>query len=422
MTQAPAIVRLPEPSKQTELKPAPTYDVTALSDERTQTLGRLLEQGHISVAPLRNPKLILHCHLPHTLGSAYALGASSKQLVECYEHEIKTLVKRDEVFITGDKVSKENWRNFLNDKSYTVAYVEFFDEEVKRRNGDWKSVVEEYLYDTSAPIINGLAGGLGHPFIHLAYAYEFQSTFVATEALSLGCTERLELHGLLDNESPDNSTYKTKSLADVMERVRTDMRFDGLLTVPGITNIEELLKHRFQDVIAHWNAWEVVEPVQQLEQIIDLSVILAISDGDSDKSFDFYIVHLMSTAHALRVLWQHFPPERLRPILRQYALFAILIYIAQLRPSFGIEGIESVNTERRDWDWVVQTALAHKWVLDTHFFKMVRAPKAFAETYGEKQGFYLKAAIKFLTEFKGWEGFGVGVEGFDPSRDGYRPE
>lgn len=171
----------------------------------------------------------------------------------------------------------------------------------------------------------------------------------------------------------------------------------------------------------HWNAWDVVEPVQQFEQIVDLSVLLAISDGDAEKSFDFYHVHLMTVAHALRVLWQYFPPERRRSILRQYALFTILIYIAQLRPAFGIEGVESIATDGRDWDWVVRTALGHKWVLDSHFFKVVRAPKAFADIYGEKEGFYLKAAIKFLTEFRGWEGFGVGVEGFLPNRDGYRP-
>lgn len=363
----------------------------------------------------------------------------------------------DEGFIRGDKICKKNWRDFFNQKAfvasplpkamrviaykrerYTVAYVDFFDEEVKARNGDWKSVLEEYLYATSEPIINGFAGGrefllqkferllmyelVGHPFIHLAYAYEFQSKEVATEALSLGCTELLELHGLIAHNPPDNSTYKTKSLADVIAQVRTDPRFDGLLTVPGITNFEAILKSNFSTVMEHWNAWEVVDPTQQLEQCIDLSVLLAISDGDPEKSYDFYNVHLMTVAHALRILWQYFPTERRASILKQYALFTILIYIAQLRPKYGIENIESVKTDSHDWDWVVQTALTHKWALDSHFFKVVRAPKAFAEAFGEKNGFYLKAAVKFVTEFRGWEGFGLGVEGFLPSRDGYIPE
>lgn len=150
-------------------------------------------------------------------------------------------------------------------------------------------------------------------------------------------------------------------------------------------------------------------------------MLLAISGGDAEKSFDFYNAHLMTVAHALRVLWAYFPPERRNSILRQYALFAILIYTAQLRPAWGIEGIEAIDINGRDWDWVVQTALAHDWVLDGHFFKVVRAPKAFAETFGQKNNFYLKAALKFLADFRGWEGFGLGVEGFDPSTDGYRP-
>lgn len=43
--------------------------------------------------------------------------------------------------------------------SYTVAYVDFFDSQIKARGGDWKSVVSEYLYSGTEPLINGLAGG-----------------------------------------------------------------------------------------------------------------------------------------------------------------------------------------------------------------------------------------------------------------------
>ncbi|KAF4625414.1 hypothetical protein G7Y89_g12759 [Cudoniella acicularis] len=419
---SPATVRLPRSSGQTELKPLSFCDMETLSDERTQTLRRLLKEGHNSVAPLRDPKLILHSHLPHLLGSAYALGASSDLLQKCYDQETSNLKNIDEGFIRGDKISKETWRNFLADKTYTVAYVDYFDEEIKKKDGDWKSVLNEYLYAGTEPIINGHTGGLGHPFIHLAYAYEYQSKGVASEALSMGCTEYFPLHGLIDYPSPDTSTYKTQSLADVIERVRTDSRFDGLLTVPGITNFDPILKQHFVTVVEHWNAWEVVDTVQQFEQLCDLSVLLAISDGDPEKSFDFYHVHLMTICHALRVIWQEFPADRQVALLRQYGLFAILIYVAQLRSHFGMEGIEAVKTEGRDWTWVTKTALAHKWVLDAHFFKVVRAPKVFSETYGEKNDFYLKAAIKFLTEFRGWEGFGFGVEGYDPSVDGYIPK
>jgi hypothetical protein len=58
-------VRLPLSSQQKELVPSPIHDLTQLKDARSQTLKHLLEKGHITVAPLREPNLILHSHLPH---------------------------------------------------------------------------------------------------------------------------------------------------------------------------------------------------------------------------------------------------------------------------------------------------------------------------------------------------------------------
>lgn len=141
------LVRLPAPSGASDLKPAPTVS-DAASDARTQTFYGLLAKGHVSVAPLREPKLILHSHLPHvclhissslkdsrmrggmmrivadsiqTLGSAYGLGASGKQMTELYEHEVKTLIPVDETFVRGNKLTKETWRDFLQQKPFVQA-------------------------------------------------------------------------------------------------------------------------------------------------------------------------------------------------------------------------------------------------------------------------------------------------------------
>ena len=57
-------VQLPSPVNLSNLKPVYTLDA---QDERANTLRRVLREGHESVAPLREPKLILHSHLPHVL-------------------------------------------------------------------------------------------------------------------------------------------------------------------------------------------------------------------------------------------------------------------------------------------------------------------------------------------------------------------
>jgi hypothetical protein len=42
---------------------------------------------------------------------------------------------------------------------YTVAYVDFFDGQVKAHEGAWTKVLEEYLYSGAEPLINGFTGG-----------------------------------------------------------------------------------------------------------------------------------------------------------------------------------------------------------------------------------------------------------------------
>lgn len=236
----------------------------------------------------------------------------------------------------------------------------------------------------------------------------------------------MKAHHLLDNYPPDNSTYKTASFSDVIKHVYDDKRFDGLFEYQGITNIEALMQQRFEAVLEHWNAWEVTNPLQQLENICDTSVLLAIAMGDRERKFDFYLAHTMTVAHALRVLWELFPEDQQACILRQYALFVIMVYICQLKPEVNFDLIRVVDSEQLgegdDWDSIVERALQHRWFKDSHFFKVIRAPKVFEETYGKKNDFYRKASKKFLDEFDGWEGFGIGVEGFLPNRDGYKPE
>ncbi|KAL7660543.1 hypothetical protein ACMYSQ_000004 [Aspergillus niger] len=170
--------------------------------------------------------------------------------------------------------------------------------------------------------MNGYTGGLGHPFLHLAYAYEFRSKEVATQALSQGCTEYNALHTLLDQAPPDSSKYETGSLAVVFESVRQGPRLGGLFNEPGINNI-----------------------------------------------------NLLSQEQNLALVLEHW------------------ICLGKVR----------------DWKWVIDTALAHKWALDAHFFKVVRTPKVSSKTFGRRNDFYLKAAIKFVTEFYGWEGYDQGA-------------
>ncbi|EHY52808.1 hypothetical protein HRR83_007641 [Exophiala dermatitidis] len=394
-----------------ELTPLPTFSVVKLTDERTKTLGECLKKNHEIYAPLRDPKLWFHNHMPHILGSSYYLGGSSSKLLEILKAEGEHL-RPQETVPPQNPITRENWRSFLASKDHTVEYARYFDDEIAKTNGDWKKVVTEHLYSGSKPLVNGFCGGLGHPFIHLAYAYEFDSKEVASEALSLGCTEVDFMHKYFDNPPADTgkSTYKTKDLLEILGRVVDDKRFDGLFEHPGFMNTFAIHAKAEDVLLEHYNAFVLDDVEVQFEQIFDVAARIAVETGDAERQFDFFLIHILTAFHALRVILPYAPVEHRGNMVKQFVMWTLLMYVAQLRRPVQTDLVKKVDLKGRGWDYVRDQALNSRFSLDSHYVKVVRALKVGEELYGEKDGWYLKAAIKFVDEYREWTGFGLGVE------------
>jgi hypothetical protein len=58
-------VRLPQSASLDKLPTQQMYDLSSPADDRENTLRDLLKADHSTIAPLRNPHLILHSHMPH---------------------------------------------------------------------------------------------------------------------------------------------------------------------------------------------------------------------------------------------------------------------------------------------------------------------------------------------------------------------
>jgi hypothetical protein len=251
---------------------------------------------------------------------------------------------------------------------------------------------------------------VGHPFIHLAYGYEFQSKQVITEAVSLGCTEYDYTHKFLDSPPPDNSTYKTRQLADVIAHIQKDARFDGYSDHPGFANIFALWAKYESEILEHWNALVVDDVSAQLKDWLHTAALLAVGTAEAIGGYDFYLAHVLTVGHALRILLPHIPEKHRVATMRQFALFAIFVYLAQLRPKFESDESASANGDCENWDEIYRKALASEWFKDLHWPKVIRALKE-VELVRESEGeFYRKAAAKFISEFGGWTGFGLGID------------
>lgn len=340
--------------------------------------------------------------MPHLLGSAYLLGASADQLQKIYDEEAKSLEPWHE---SPAEITDSDWREYLGEKKYQRAFVDFFEDELALKFGyDWSKVVEEYLFSGNQPLINGLIAGLGHPLIHLGYAYELQSKEVAMEALGTASVCYNDLHKYLDESSyTRESTYSTTSPLEILHKIKEDRRFDGLFEGPDVGKISWLLENHENLVLEHWNAWTIVDPLKQFRDSQEAAATLLVRTVEpGTHAYDFFTCHLLTTSHAVRILIPFIPKRFHVSLVRQWWLLTILVYITQMRPKIN-EDIEAPPTKQ--WNYVEDRAINGPWATDAHYVKALRAMKEAALTWGDVHEQYLGAAVRFADDFHGWTGF-----------------
>lgn len=138
------------------LPPVEVHVLEGNKDRRPRTLRHLLRANHVNHSILYH-NLQFDNHLPHILCSAYHLGATPEQLYHIYEVDSKTLEPWKD---SPSQIAEEDWRDFLGEKQYQRAYVDFFEDALAMKHAyNWKELVEKYMFQGDEPLINGLIGG-----------------------------------------------------------------------------------------------------------------------------------------------------------------------------------------------------------------------------------------------------------------------
>lgn len=228
------------------------------------------------------------------------------------------------------------------------------------------------------------------------------------ESLTMACTSYNYMHKYLDNPSyTKSSANSTQSPLEILCRVQKDNRFDGLFEHPGADNLRPLFDKHDEEVLEYWNSWHISDPTKQFQAgQMAAAALLVASHKPGEQYYDFFIVHLMTTSHALRILLPILPSSYHVPLVRQWWLLTLAVYISQLRPEVVLTSVTDFDRKGKDWSWVEKQAVQSKHALDAHYVKALRAMKTAADTWGDEDEFYLKAAVRFAEEFQSWGGFG----------------
>lgn len=184
----------------------------------------------------------------------------------------------------------------------------------------------------------------------------------------MACTSYNYLHKYIDEPSYTKpSTYSTTSPLEILHKIADDKRFDGLFKSRGAENINTLFQDHENLVLEHWNAWEISDPTKQFRDSQEAAIALLLRTvKPGTHSYDFFIVHILTTSHAVRVLLPLTPKKFHVSLVRQWWLLTIAVYIAQLRPKINDDIVEKPDKE---WSYVDNMAVNGPWATDSHYVK-----------------------------------------------------
>ncbi len=164
LSYIPLVNRLVSPrgeARGVDVAPVEVHRVHADPEKRPRTLKHLLRANHANHSVVYH-NLQYDNHMPHILCSAYLLGAPADHLHAVYDEEAVGLDPWRE---SPAEIVQADWRDFLGDKRYQRAYLDFFEDGLSshRVGYEWKTVVEEYVFAGDKPLLHGLIGGCKPP-------------------------------------------------------------------------------------------------------------------------------------------------------------------------------------------------------------------------------------------------------------------
>lgn len=258
----------------------------------------------------------------------------------------------------------------------------------------------------------------------MGYAFEFDNRELAIEALSLASSTYNYFHKYIDDSSYTKKfSFNSTSPSELLSKVANDSRFDGLFDEPKFENVNALFENAESEslVLEYWNAWELANPVEQFRESQEAAIeLLVASVPPGTHSYNFFLVHVLTTSHAVRVLLPFVPVKFHINLVRQWWLLTLAAYIAVLRPKVDPDYIPR-DLKGKGWNYVEDKALNGRFAKDAHYVKglfsrwyffgpitlltnttAIRSIGEAARTWGDVHDRFLAAAVRFADDFEGW--------------------
>lgn len=191
------------------------------------------------------------------------------------------------------------------------------------------------------------------------------------EALTLSAVQYNFFHKYLDDASYTRpSPLESAAPLDLLIQMSDDKRFDKLPKNPELGDLESIFEEHESLIMEYWNGWKIDDdPVKQFELSQEAAIALLVATvRPGTHAYNFLIVHLLTTSHAVRILLPFFPPEHHITLVREWWLLVIAIFIVKGRPKPDPDNIDK-DLKGKHWTYVEHEALNSPWATDAHYVK-----------------------------------------------------
>ncbi|KAI8149016.1 hypothetical protein BJV82DRAFT_205259 [Fennellomyces sp. T-0311] len=317
-----------------------------------------------------------HNHFIHQYLAAYSLGASMEKLQSIYDGHASILIP---IVSDGQDITEETYRKEIGNRDAYGSYLKFFEGEVEKHG--MLHAIRYWIFKDDM-LARTLAGAY-HPLIHIGYAIEFDLPSVAAEGLAMAaCTEDVLVPVIdLNEQSMREKHYRgTSTIQELVRDIKTDATFDGIIDdlkvidrlplILGNPNAASKLREYLAD-------WKFIDPESSLQELFTSCVLIYGASGIREQGikFSFFLVHALTSVHALYTILPQLNPVQAELLLRGHLVETLTCYISQGRPTLRIDLLRQYESPQKPedanpWMDVINRTLS---VNECHITKAIRA-------------------------------------------------
>lgn len=191
---------------------------------------------------------------------------------------------------------------------------------------------------------------------------------LAMEALGLACVQHNFLHKFThDPAYTTKSPLATTSIEDLIAKLSQDNRLSAADSF-SYDKLDALFEKHQDVILEYWNGWDIQNATKQFEASQEAAVAMLVATTKPGSKYNFFAAHVLTTNHAVRALLPHIPSNYHVPLIRQWWLLAIIVFILRGRPAPNQENI-SAQVDGRRWSFAVDKALNSQYRNDSHYVK-----------------------------------------------------